>query len=68
MRYHSLAVRLEGNPQLDLIAVSEEDQVAMACAHKSLPLTGIQFHPESIGTPGGKRMLDNWAHNFSAHK
>lgn len=61
MRYHSLAVDLAGNPQLDTIAVATEDQVAMACTHKYLPLTGIQFHPESIGTASGQRILDNWA-------
>ena len=64
MRYHSLAIDLQDNSELVSIAQSLDDHVVMSCAHKSLPLTGIQFHPESIGTLSGQVMLNNWANSF----
>lgn len=64
MRYHSLAIDLEGNTEMVAIAHSLDDNIVMACAHKTLPLTGIQFHPESIGTQSGQAMLNNWANSF----
>ena len=66
MRYHSLCIDLKGNEHLDALAFSEDDAVLMALAHKQLPLIGLQFHPESIGTSCGQKMIDNWAKmNFS---
>jgi anthranilate synthase/aminodeoxychorismate synthase-like glutamine amidotransferase len=64
MRYHSLTIDITHTPELIPIAHATDDQSLMACVHRSLPLCGIQFHPESIGTPGGKTMLDNWANKL----
>lgn len=59
MRYHSLLLEsLEGTP-LQSIAQTDEGEI-MALAHISLPLLGIQFHPESILTKAGLQMLKNW--------
>ena len=44
---------------LEATALSEEGQV-MALRHRSLDLRGVQFHPESILTPDGKRIIENW--------
>ncbi|MGM9930256.1 glutamine amidotransferase-related protein, partial [Pradoshia sp.] len=41
-------------------AVSEDDQEIMGIQHKEYPLYGVQFHPESIGTPIGKKLLMNF--------
>ncbi len=61
MRYHSLCIDISANEELVPIAFSLDDTVLMACAHKVFPLIGLQFHPESIGTPYGQQMIDNWA-------
>jgi anthranilate synthase/aminodeoxychorismate synthase-like glutamine amidotransferase len=60
MRYHSLCIDLPNNNELLPIAFSTDDKVLMACAHKNLPLVGLQFHPESIGTPSGQQIINNW--------
>ena len=59
-RYHSWVVAREGLPDcLEVTAVSDEGQI-MALRHKELNVRGIQFHPESVLTPDGKKMLQNW--------
>ena len=59
-RYHSWVVDTDGFPEcLEVTALSEEGQV-MALQHKTLPIYGIQFHPESVLTPDGKQMLKNF--------
>ena len=59
-RYHSWVVAREGLPDcLELTAVSNEGQI-MALRHRQLNVRGIQFHPESVLTPNGKTMLQNW--------
>ncbi|MEQ4195941.1 aminodeoxychorismate synthase component I [Streptomyces sp. YIM 103828] len=58
VRYHSLAVT-ELPPELEATAWSE-DGVLMALRHRTLPLWGVQFHPESIGTRDGHRLLANF--------
>mgnify|MGYP001407059071 CR=1 FL=1 len=59
MRYHSLLLdSLEGTP-LRCIAHTAEGEI-MALAHETLPLTGVQFHPESILTEYGLKLLRNW--------
>ena len=58
--YHSWAVEKENLPEcLEITAVSEEGLV-MAVAHKTYDICGVQFHPESIMTPYGQKMIDNW--------
>lgn len=60
MRYHSLIGERKNIPkELDIIAETD-DGLIMAIAHKKYPLYGVQFHPESIGTPYGKEILKNF--------
>lgn len=61
MRYHSLCIDITRQQELVALAHAEDDGVLMALAHQRWPLTGLQFHPESIGTPEGKRIIRNWA-------
>ena len=59
-RYHSLAV-VENTVPEDLIITSRtKGGVIMGLQHKSLPIYGVQFHPESVLTQGGYIMLGNW--------
>lgn len=59
-RYHSWVVDKEGLPEtLEIIAESDEGQI-MALRHRSLDVRGIQFHPESVLTPDGKILIENW--------
>lgn len=61
MRYHSLVAADERLPDvLDVIARETADQLIMGIQHKSRPLYGVQFHPESIGTPEGAQLLRNF--------
>ncbi len=59
-RYHSLAVREEGLPDELQVTARSEDGVVMALAHRSRPVFGVQFHPESVLTPEGERLLANF--------
>ncbi len=59
-RYHSLAAKRETIPdELVVTAVSDDGEI-MAVEHKEYPIYGLQFHPESILTPDGKRILKNF--------
>ncbi|MBQ6917716.1 MAG: aminodeoxychorismate/anthranilate synthase component II, partial [Prevotella sp.] len=59
-RYHSWVVAKEQLPDcIEVTAVSDEGQI-MALRHKTMNIRGIQFHPESVLTPDGKKMLQNW--------
>jgi para-aminobenzoate synthetase component 2 len=59
-RYHSLVVLADTIPnELEVTAWSEPG-VVMAMRHRTLPLQGVQFHPESVLTEGGHLMLANW--------
>ena len=60
MRYHSLAVSRENFPVCLTISSESEDGEIMGIRHKEHPTEGIQFHPESIMTPVGKRLLRNF--------
>ncbi len=59
MRYHSLLLESLTDTPLECIAQTDAGEI-MALAHKHLPLTGIQFHPESILTESGLQILINW--------
>ncbi len=60
-RYHSLAVDAATlPPELRVTAMSEVDRVVMGIRHVSLPLEGVQFHPESVLTPQGPHLLANF--------
>ena len=59
-RYHSWVVNTDGLPQcLAITAVSAEGQI-MALKHREYDIHGIQFHPESVLTPDGKLIMQNW--------
>ena len=61
MRYHSLVARRETLPDdLVITAESDDDHEIMGVRHREFPLEGIQFHPESIMTIIGKRLLRNF--------
>jgi anthranilate synthase/aminodeoxychorismate synthase-like glutamine amidotransferase len=62
MRYHSLIVERESLPaELEVVAFSTEDPSEIhALRHRSHPVWGVQFHPESILTTGGKTLLRNF--------
>lgn len=58
--YHSWAMSKDNFPDcLDNIAISEND-IIMAITHKTFDVCGVQFHPESIMTPLGQRLINNW--------
>ena len=60
-RYHSLCVDPKTLPaEFFVTAMSEEDQVVMGLRHTSLPMEGVQFHPESVLTPEGPHLLANF--------
>lgn len=66
-RYHSLIVREESLPEeLEVTAVAE-DGLVMAIAHRSSPVYGVQFHPESVLTPHGEKLLANFVRLARAH-
>src|SRR4051812_9238157 len=60
-RYHSLVVAEEGLPaELEVTARTREDSIIMGLRHRSWPVYGVQFHPESILTEEGKHILRNF--------
>jgi para-aminobenzoate synthetase component 2 len=59
-RYHSLAVREDSLPAELEVTGRSTSGVVMALRHRSLPIDGVQFHPESVLTQGGHRMIANW--------
>jgi len=60
MRYHSLSVENPSVPDELEVTASTASGIIMGLQHRSLPLTGVQFHPESVLTEGGHRLLANW--------
>ncbi|MDE1853155.1 MAG: aminodeoxychorismate/anthranilate synthase component II [Thaumarchaeota archaeon] len=60
-RYHSLVVAKEGlPPELKITALALEDAEIMGLRHSKYPIEGVQFHPESIMTPEGMKMIKNF--------
>jgi anthranilate synthase/aminodeoxychorismate synthase-like glutamine amidotransferase len=59
-RYHSLLVRRESLPECLKITAETAEGEIMGLAHRELPVYGVQFHPESILTAEGKRLLKNF--------
>lgn len=59
-RYHSWVVSKEGFPDSLLVTAEDEQGAIMAMRHKHYNVRGVQFHPESILTPEGRRMLENF--------
>jgi len=63
-RYHSLAIE---RLSLELVvAARTADGVIMSVRHKSRPHSGLQFHPESVLTPSGKKLISNWIEDVTA--
>jgi len=63
-RYHSLIVADEGLPaELEVTARTKEDGTIMGLRHRTWPVHGVQFHPESILTSEGRRILRNFLEN-----
>ncbi|MDX6280004.1 MAG: para-aminobenzoate synthetase component [Kribbellaceae bacterium] len=59
-RYHSLAIAQDSVPAELQVTARTDAGVIMAARHRALPVEGVQFHPESVLTEGGHRMLANW--------
>jgi len=59
-RYHSLVVREESLPPELAVTAKSDDGVVMAVAHRGIPVFGVQFHPESVLTPEGEKLLGNF--------
>lgn len=64
MRYHSLTLEGLQGTGLRAIAHAQDDGTVQAIEHETLPLIGVQFHPESIGTEGGAAMISSWAQMY----
>jgi len=62
-RYHSWVVSEEGWPQELEVTARDEKGMVMGLRHKSLDVQGVQFHPESVLTPLGEKILANWLKN-----
>ncbi|MFT7351784.1 MAG: anthranilate synthase component 2 [Flavobacterium sp.] len=62
-RYHSWVIANEDFPEvLEITSVDENGQI-MSIRHRMYDVKGVQFHPESVLTPNGKKMLENWVAN-----
>jgi len=59
-RYHSLAVAPDAVPAALLVTATADDGAIMGVSHRDLPIYGVQFHPESIATAHGHRLLGNF--------
>jgi para-aminobenzoate synthetase component 2 len=59
-RYHSLAIEPDTLPEELEVTGRTDSGVVMSIEHKSLPISGVQFHPESVLTEHGHQMLGNW--------
>jgi para-aminobenzoate synthetase component 2 len=59
-RYHSLAVEPGTIPDDLEVTATTASRIVMGMSHRTLPLYGVQFHPESVLTQGGHRLLANW--------
>jgi anthranilate/para-aminobenzoate synthase component II len=59
-RYHSLAAPEEQLPDCLRVSARTEDGEVMAVEHKTYPIYGVQFHPESILTPAGHQIIQNF--------
>ena len=66
IRYHSLVVFPETMPDTLEVTAQTENGLVMGLRHKDYPIEGVQFHPESILTPDGKHLLQNFLDTVSA--
>lgn len=62
-RYHSWVVSKNNFPEvLDITSIDEKGEI-MSLRHKTFDVRGVQYHPESVLTPNGKKILENWVNN-----
>lgn len=59
-RYHSLTIEPETLPEVLTVTATSPDGTIMGVRHKSLPIEGVQFHPESIASEHGRQMIENF--------
>jgi anthranilate synthase/aminodeoxychorismate synthase-like glutamine amidotransferase len=59
-RYHSLCAEVESLPKTLEVSAETESGVIMGVRHKSMPIEGVQFHPESVLTPEGDKVMTNF--------
>ncbi|GAB4292754.1 MAG: aminodeoxychorismate/anthranilate synthase component II [Marinilabiliales bacterium] len=65
-RYHSWCIEVPEEVQdIKITATDEENNIIMAIKHSIFPVEGVQFHPESIMTSHGKKMISNWLNSLS---
>ncbi len=62
-RYHSWVVSNENFPEVLEITSIDENGEIMSLRHKTYDVRGVQYHPESVLTPNGKKILENWVNN-----
>jgi len=62
-RYHSWVIDNDSNTDAFKIISEDENGQIMAIRHKEYNICSVQFHPESVLTPKGKQLLDNWLKN-----
>jgi anthranilate synthase component 2 len=62
-RYHSWVISNDNFPQNLIITSVDENKQIMSVKHSVYDVRGVQFHPESILTPDGKKILENWLNN-----
>jgi anthranilate synthase component 2 len=67
-RYHSLAVARESLPAELEVTATSPDGLVMGLRHRTYPVEGIQFHPESILTPDGMALLANWLRSVAERR
>lgn len=65
-RYHSLVVRRETLPECLHVTASTPEGLIMAVRHKTMAVSGVQFHPESVITPDGRTILKNFLRGVAA--
>jgi anthranilate synthase/aminodeoxychorismate synthase-like glutamine amidotransferase len=68
MRYHSLVIDPGTFPTALRVTARTDDGVIMAVEHRTRPIYGVQFHPESIGTPAGQNILSNFLECVFTHR
>ena len=67
-RYHSWIVGDDDFPEQLEVTARDENNYIMALRHKQYDLQGVQFHPESVLTPDGEKMMRNWVHSSISNK
>lgn len=65
-RYHSLLLKKDSIPECLKVTAETEDGLVMAVKHRELPVYGVQFHPESVITPCGKKILKNFVRGLAS--